>query len=63
MAIFDKTPIKVTKEVELRKMLENCVAMDSGCQDNGWEKDKNMFYVLQVVKSDYKNDDTKLQKV
>ena len=55
--------IKVTKEVELRKMLENCVVMDSGCRDNRWEKDKNTFYVLQVVKSDYKNDDTKLQKV
>ena len=36
-------------------MLEKCVAMDCGCRENGWEKGEDTFYVLQVVKSNYKN--------
>ena len=47
----------------LQELMSNCIDewccnfnIHHGCWENGWEKGKDMFYVLQVVKSDYKND-------
>ena len=56
--------ITVTREVDPKPILENCVAMDSGCSGGiGWKKNENTFYVLQVVKHDYKTDVCMMEKV